>query len=352
VVRNTLDRPAPDPLPHAYFTRRQHRLGVMNPDTKLILDEMRKSFADNDIKLRDQEDRLSRQIQNLETAQEHRVAALEDVARNMDEWCTIIDGTVDGLRLQVKKLSLGWERASIENPGDKSGVFASSPSVAPRPSAETATTSPVVGHLRENNHRASGFGDVTTLIHSPVKGEHTSPNFQFVASNAVPDVPLPGIASHSKIPKVDFPKFDGEHPKLWLHDCVDYFSLYHVESSSWVRIARLHFVGAAKRWYNSVESQLQGCSWEQLSELILSRFGLQHHELLLRQLFQIRHIGTVDEYIEQFSSIVDQLGAYHKTTDPLFYTACFIDGLKDHIKATIHLHRPPNWDTACVLAKL
>jgi len=32
----------------------------MNPDTKLILDEMRKSFADNDIKLRDQEDRLSR----------------------------------------------------------------------------------------------------------------------------------------------------------------------------------------------------------------------------------------------------------------------------------------------------
>ena len=84
----------------------------------------------------------------------------------------------------------------------------------------------------------------------------------------------------------------------------------------------------------------------------MSRFGLQHHELLLRQLFQIRHIGTVDEYIEQFSSIVDQLGAYHKTTDPLFYTARFIDGLKDHIKAAVHLHRPPNWNTACVLAKL
>ena len=52
---------------------------------------------------------------------------------------------------------------------------------------------------------------------------------------------------NSKIPKVDFPKFDGDHPKLWLSDCLDYFSLYHVESSSWVRIARLHFVAAAKR---------------------------------------------------------------------------------------------------------
>ena len=58
----------------------------------------------------------------------------------------------------------------------------------------------------------------------------------------------------SKIPKVDFPRFDGDHPKLWLGDCLDYFILYHVESTSWVRIARLHFVGAAKRWYNSVES--------------------------------------------------------------------------------------------------
>jgi len=39
------------------------------------------------------------------------------------------------------------------------------------------------------------------------------------------------------------------------------------------------------------------------------------------------------EYIEQFSAIVDQLGAYHRTTDPLFYTMRFIDGFS--------LHRPP-----------
>ena len=46
------------------------------------------------------------------------------------------------------------------------------------------------------------------------------------------------------------------------------------------------------------------------------------------------------EYIEQFSAIVDQLGAYHRTTDPLFYTMRFIDGLKDHIRAPVSLHAP------------
>ena len=30
----------------------------------------------------------------------------------------------------------------------------------------------------------------------------------------------------------------------------------------------------------------------------------------------------------------------------------FIDGLKDHIRAPVSLHHPPNWDTACVLAQL
>jgi hypothetical protein len=28
---------------------------------------------------------------------------------------------------------------------------------------------------------------------------------------------------HNKIPKVDFPKLDGDQPKLWLSNCIDYF---------------------------------------------------------------------------------------------------------------------------------
>jgi hypothetical protein len=52
------------------------------------------------------------------------------LAASFDEWRPCIEGTVDDLRLEVKKISLGWERVSVEKPGDKSGVFTPSPSAA------------------------------------------------------------------------------------------------------------------------------------------------------------------------------------------------------------------------------
>ena len=128
-------------------------------------------------------------------------------------------------------------------------------------SVEPSAALLVVGPGVANQYRESGFGVVSTLIHSPVKGEHPLPKppvpppTMHASSSDPPNSGYHGN-SNSKIPKVDFPRFDGDHPKLWLSDCLDYFSLYHVESTSWVQIARLHFVGAAKRWYNSVESQL------------------------------------------------------------------------------------------------
>jgi hypothetical protein len=55
--------PSP-PLAHDHFTRRQHRLGMMNPKTRLILDELAKRFIEHDVKwdsrFADQEACLSR----------------------------------------------------------------------------------------------------------------------------------------------------------------------------------------------------------------------------------------------------------------------------------------------------
>jgi hypothetical protein len=61
----------------------------------------------------------------------------------------------------------------------------------------------------------------------------------------------------------------------------------------------------------------------------------------------------VQEYIDQFSELVDQLLAYeHSASDNRYYTARFVDGLKDDIKFLILVQRPCNLDTACCLALL
>ena len=75
---------------------------------------------------------MGRQIKDLEQAQDARVSALEKAAASFDEWRPSIEGTVDDIRLEVKKISLGWECASIAHPEDKSGVFAVSPAATQR----------------------------------------------------------------------------------------------------------------------------------------------------------------------------------------------------------------------------
>jgi hypothetical protein len=344
----------------------------MNPETKLIIDEIACRFNEHDLKwdacFADQDMRLSRQIRDLEQAQEGRLAALEKVAASLDEWRPSIEGIVDDLKsdvskskLEVSKISRNWERAILDQPAPTPGVFASAPPTPERPFIGAPSNTPN-GPCVDNHHRESGFGVLTTQIHSPVKGMPLFPSYpsprSVLQSN---DDPGPhsgttGVGHNGfqppKLPKFDFPKFDRSQPKYWLSQCKDYFELYGTDQHMWVRVAKMHFTHAAKRWYPSVESQLQNVAWPTFTKLILARFGQDEHELLLRQLFQIRQTQSVQEYIDQFVAIVDDLSAYGGTIDPLYFAMRFVDGLKDYIRAAVALHRPQNLDTACLLAKL
>ena len=110
----------------------------MNPETKLIIDEIARRFTEHDLKwdahFADQDACLSRQIRDLEQAQEDRMAALEKVTASLDGWRPSIEGIVDDLKLdvsksklEVSKISRNWERAILDQPAPKQGVLASAP---------------------------------------------------------------------------------------------------------------------------------------------------------------------------------------------------------------------------------
>jgi hypothetical protein len=54
-------------------------------------------------------------------------------------------------------------------------------------------------------------------------------------------------SSLGSLPKMNFPLFDGENPKLWQSRCESYFHMYGVELSMWVQVATMQFVGPAAR---------------------------------------------------------------------------------------------------------
>lgn len=155
-----------------------------------------------------------------------------------------------------------------------------------------------------------------------------------------------------QLPKLHFPKFNGENPKLWISRCEDYFQMYSLDSSLWIMVSSMHFSDAAARWLQSVDRQVKKLDWKEFCKLLLQRFGHDQHELLIRQMLNIRQVSTVADYIERFTALVDQLRAYESSTDPLYQTMRFIHGLRDDIKSAIVIQRPVDLDAACVLAQL
>ena len=88
----------------------------MNPETKIILDEINRRFNEHDQKWDSrfayQEARLSRQIRDFEQAQEGRMAALEKVTASLDEWRPSIEGIVDDMKLDISKSKLEVSKIS------------------------------------------------------------------------------------------------------------------------------------------------------------------------------------------------------------------------------------------------
>ena len=67
---------------------------------------------------------------------------------------------------------------------------------------------------------------------------------------------------------------------------------------------------------------------------------------------RIHQISFVQDYVDRFSELVDQLKAYDSSTSALHYITRFLDGLHFEIRSVILVQRPDSLDTAYTLALL
>lgn len=277
----------------------------MNPDTKLILEEVSKlskrfdevesklesRFAKHEARSTEHDDRLERKLADLQISHDVRVGALERVAESFDSWRPEIEGTIDDIRLEVGKLNLHWERAVSDRPPP---LLSMVPTVAEQSSAFDDNTKPS-GHRVDNHHWVDGFKSVTTLVHPPVKG--TQPDAQYLLNCArdrelqfagrPPDFACDRSNFPLRASKLPFLSFYGDNPKLWISRCEDYFELYGLDSSLQVKFGAMHLKETASTWLQSVESRVRSCSWAEFCQLVLYRFGRNQYKLLVRQLLHM-----------------------------------------------------------------
>jgi hypothetical protein len=303
-------------------------------------------------------------IDSVETTLSTRVAALEQSSSTYESWRPFIEhsvgfnhSTMEALRAEVSRIAARIDLPQAPVP-PRASILGAYESTGGRPPVSALHIDGPWGHGVNHYCREGGQGFSNT--HGPLP-----PNGMQPASDFVPFIqPAPhhdGLAgtlyqqpSHllGQLPKVPFPTFDGDNPKLWQTRCEQYFTMYAVDPRVWIRVATMQFTGPAARWLQSVEPQLPYISWSDFGGMIQERFGRDQHEILIRQLFHIKQTTTVAVYVEQFYQLVDQLKAYSTISDPLYYTMRFIDGLRDDIKSVVLVQRPHTLDTAFVLAQL
>jgi hypothetical protein len=156
----------------------------------------------------------------------------------------------------------------------------------------------------------------------------------------------------NRLPKFNFPTYDGDTTKLWITQAEDYFDMYGVPGRLWVKVTGMHFNGAAKRWIQSLECPTHQIPWTEFCSMLLERFAHDQHESLILKLFHIQQTSIVVDYVERCSTLFDQLKAYTPNPDMRYYTTRFIDGLRYDIRVVVAMQRPQNLDTLYSLSLL
>jgi hypothetical protein len=260
----------------------------MDATSKLLLEEMKKLGDRLDDRLTSLEKRvdsvwdrfnpIEEKVEEISTWKKGVDSSVADLIVKLDNVENLVgnDDSVDALRQQVANLntssiewfSIAWDllRASCPNPTPPAG----NPTVGPDGLRMDK-------HLRENR-----FGSVMAYTQLPVKGKYTDANpklssYRFNSSSG------PAIVNTSgRWPKLPFPKFDGDNPKLWQSRCENYFDMAGIDRSNWVRIASMYFEGPAARWLQSVQHRVNSVGWDVFSKLVHDRFGRDHHDILIR----------------------------------------------------------------------
>jgi hypothetical protein len=134
----------------------------MDPNTKIIREELEKKFAAMDLKWEQQFSEYARH-------KEERVEALESATADFKQWRPKVDADMEDVTLEIRKLSKQWERAVLKHSSTEPGLPSKPEFSMPHPGGGKHFDGPY-RHRDDHYFRDQGHGSVTTFLPGPGKG--------------------------------------------------------------------------------------------------------------------------------------------------------------------------------------
>ncbi|KAL5720791.1 hypothetical protein ACHQM5_013426 [Ranunculus cassubicifolius] len=145
--------------------------------------------------------------------------------------------------------------------------------------------------------------------------------------------------SQYKLPKVDYPSFDGSMVRNWLQKANRFFMFNPMLDSQKVLYASLHFQGKAETWFQTNSLVFQLLPWEEFAELLRSRFAEVTNNVVA-EFNRLIQTGSVQEYQGKFEELQPLMLQRNPGLTEAYFVDSFIGGLKQEIQHTIQMFYP------------
>jgi hypothetical protein len=109
---------------------------------------------------------------------------------------------------------------------------------------------------------------------------------------------------------MDFPRFDGTDVMIWLDKCSAYFQLYSIPPDFRVTAASMHMVDRTSHWYQSNKHSPDSHTWEHFVVAVSQEFEVNTHRVKTMELLNLKQIGPVEDYKQQFDQLVYRIRLY------------------------------------------
>jgi hypothetical protein len=92
----------------------------------------------------------------------------------------------------------------------------------------------------------------------------------------------------SFLPKMSFPKFIGENPRIWIDKCHDYFRIFNIPECMWTTAVSLHMEDNVAKWFQVYKLKAGLGDWRVFVAAVEEKFGAFYYMKAVHDLLGIR----------------------------------------------------------------
>lgn len=140
--------------------------------------------------------------------------------------------------------------------------------------------------------------------------------------------------------RLEFFKFNGENPRLWLRKCCRYFSYNVMPDYDKLSLVAMNLEGIADHWFVDYIEERHDMSWSEFTKHVLKRFMTQAGGSLISQFNKLKQTASVNNYIQEFEELRALLKENNQTLNKEYFFESFVGALKKEIGKLVEIQKP------------